>query len=268
MGRRAEIWYDHGRQRWYMVYTVAVPAHRHRSWTRVAGIDLGVRVLAAMSIAGTDRAVHFLGREVLKDWEYYNRQIARHQHALSHRPKSQWRSKQLMRLYTMHRARLRHTWDAVARRIVAVCRQERVGTVVIGWPKYILQNTNSGRRWNGRIHGFWSFEQMTDRLTMALARAGVRVERIDERTTSSVCCRCGSVRIVRRPRHVVTCQDCHLTLHADRVGSRNILRKAYPAITWDGAEAAPKPETLRWTKHRWVDASNPPRSLESGDRAA
>jgi transposase len=68
MGRRAEIGYDHGRQRWYMVYTVAVPAHQHRSWTRVAGIDLGVRVLAAMSIAGTDRAVHFLGRDVLKDW--------------------------------------------------------------------------------------------------------------------------------------------------------------------------------------------------------
>jgi len=98
-GCRAEIWYDAGRDRWYLTYAVEVPLPPPRPWTRRAGIDLGVRILASVSIEGIAQAVHFHGRELLKDFRYWQRQIARHRQELSQRPKALCTSKRLRRLY-------------------------------------------------------------------------------------------------------------------------------------------------------------------------
>jgi len=51
-GCRAEIWYDAGRDRWYLTDAVEVPLPPPRPWTRRAGIDFGVRILASVSIEG------------------------------------------------------------------------------------------------------------------------------------------------------------------------------------------------------------------------
>jgi transposase len=262
-GRRAVIRYDQARGRWYFQYSVEVPDNAVKPWPGVAGIDLGIRVLVSLSIAGVDTAFHFLGREVLKDWMYWTRKIAEHQRELAHRHKKT--SKRLKRLYAMRRSRLQHAWDAMARRVVAICRRHKVGKVVIGWPRGILDDNHLSRKWNGLTHGFWSFEQVSQRLMLALRRAGIVPERVGERGTSSHCPRCQSPRVVRRPRHLLKCRDCELHVHSDQAGSFNIIRQKYP-VFWDGAEAAPAPETHRFNLNRWVDAYNPSASVE--DRAA
>ena len=264
-GRRAEVLYDAGRGRWYFVYGVDMPPAKPKPWACVAGVDLGIRVLASLSIEGEQQAFHFAGRDVLKEWDYWNRRIAEHQQALAQRGKKS--SKRLQHLYAKRRTRLHHAWDAMAKRIAQLCRTHRVGKVVLGWPKGILDAVRANRKWQGRLHGFWSFAQMSARIELALNRLGIATERVGERGTSSHCPGCGSAHVVRRPRSVLRCKDCHSVMHADQAGSRNMIRQKYP-VCWDGHEACPAPETWRFDKHRWVDAYNPPTVVRVGDLAA
>ena len=253
---RAEIAFDAGRGRWYFRYAVKSPEPAPAQGGRVAGIDLGVRVLASLSIEGMETAIHFLGREVLKDWDYWGRKIAEHMAELSHRPAGKRTSKRLRRLYRNRRARWEHAWEALAARIVSVLKARRVGRVVIGWPKDIRREVDYTRRWNGRIHGFWSFDRASRIIEKHCARRGIRVERVLEHGTSETCPSCGSKDVARRPWSVLRCRACGLAMEANQAASRNIAKKSKPSL-WDGAEAAPRSEALRWTKHRWADASNP-----------
>ena len=251
-GKRAELFYD-SRGRWYMAYGVETKPPVQRTGVR-AGIDLSIRILASLSIEGVETATHFAGRDALKEWDYWCRCIARHQQELAHRNKKS--SKRLSRLYRMRKARMRHLWDTMAKRIAQTCRRHKVGEVLIGWPKGILDDVRVTAKWNGRLHGFWSFAQVTDRIMLALNRVGIKTEQVGERGTSSHCSGCGSVNVIRRPRHVLYCKDCGFSIHSDQSGSRLMIRQKYP-VYWDGAEAAPTPETLRFNKHCWVDAYNP-----------
>jgi transposase len=251
---RGEVWYDRLRQHWYMTTAVHVPDNAVKPWPHIAGIDLGIRILVSLSIAGVSQAFHFAGRDVLKEWQYWTRQIAKHQQELAVRGRNT--SRRLKRLYAKRRTCLLHAWDAMARRIAVLCRRFRVGRVVIGWPKDILKDNPLSRKWNGLTHGFWSFDQLSQRLIGTLRRAGIVAERIGERGTSSQCPRCDSQQVRRRPRSVLHCRACKLSIHSDQAGSRNMVRQKYP-VDWDGAEAAPTPDTRRFNKHRWVDAYNP-----------
>ena len=88
-GRRAELHYDQTKDRWYFHYTVQMPENRKKEFIKLGAIDLGVRVLASLSVEGQGQSYHFSGREMLKEWDYWGRQIAIYMKALSHRPKTQ-----------------------------------------------------------------------------------------------------------------------------------------------------------------------------------
>lgn len=253
---RAEIAFDAGRGRWYFRYAVEFPVTKVAAGERTAGIDLGVRVLASVSIEGCETALHFLGREVLKDWDYWGRKIAAHMRELSHRPAGSRSSKRLRRLCRKRQARWEHAWEALAARIVSVLKASRVGRVVLGWPKDIRREADYTRKWNGRIHGFWSFDRASRIIEKHCARVGVRVERVLEHGTSATCPSCGSKEVTRRPWSMLRCRACGLVMEANQAASRNIAKKNKPNL-WDGAEAAPRTEALRWTNHRWADSSNP-----------
>lgn len=251
-GKRSELLYDSGRNRWYMSYGVETVEPKQRNGVK-AGIDLGVRILASLSIEGLPTALHFAGRDVLKEWQYWNRKIAIHQQEIAHRNKKS--SKQLSRLYRMRKARMRHAWDAGAKAIANHCRRHNVGEVLMGWPKGSLDEVKASRKWKGILHGFWSFDQMSERIEQALNRVGIKTERVGERGTSSHCPTCSSAHVVRVPRWVLRCKDCHTAIHSDQAGSRNVIRQKYPVL-WDEGEAPSVPDTRRWSRHQWVDAYN------------
>ena len=254
---RAEVRYDAGRGRWYLHVAVQTPEPKRKPWERAAAIDLGVRCLVSLSVEGEEQALHFLGREVLKSWDYAGRQIATHMAELSHRPKAERSSKRLRRLHQRRRARWTHAWESLASQVASVCRRRRIGVVYIGWPKHIRRDTDYSAQWNGRIHNFWSFDRASRILEKHLGRYGIIAHRVGERGSSSTCPRCDSIRVVRRPRHRLRCLACGLSIHADQAGSRNLLKENKPTVTWAGAEAVPRPDVRRWTRHRWADASNP-----------
>jgi putative transposase len=153
-GKWAEIRYDAGRGRWYCNQVVEAPENRQKRWKLAAAIDLGVRNLVSLSIDGESRSIHFSGREVLKDFDYWGRRIAAHQRELAHRPKSERSSRRLRRLYTKRRDRLTHAWESLAARVAAALKRRKVGVVYIGWPKGIRREVGYSHKFNGRIHNF------------------------------------------------------------------------------------------------------------------
>lgn len=252
--KRAEIEWNSARRRWYLRYAVEVPDKVISGSSRAAGIDLGVRIAASVSIEGVAQARHFSACELLKDWDYWGRAIAEHMQALAVRNRKT--SRRLQRLYAMRSARWKHAWQAIAREIATTCRRQCVGVVYLGWPKGIRDDCNYSRLWNGRIHNFWSFAAASQILRTALERQGILVQQVGERGSSSTCPACGSKDVVRYPRQTLTCKACESRVHSDQAGSRNIVKFNKPSVIWDGAKAAPRPDTLRWTKQRWEDAAN------------
>jgi len=257
---RAEIRFDTGRGRWYLQYSVNAPPRTPRAWNRSAAIDLGVRILASVSIEGEPGALHFSGRDVLKDWDYWGRQIASHQRELAHRGKKS--SQRLRRLYLVRQDRLKHAWEAIAAKTVHHLKCHRVGTVYLGHPRNILRKRSYHGPWSDRIHNFWGFDRALRILEKHLRRARIQSLRVGERGSSSTCTvdptpEDRSHKVVRTPRHLLSCRTCGLRMHSDQAGSRNILRQQIPSIRWDRVKATPRTETLRWNSHRWADCENP-----------
>jgi transposase len=226
---RAEVTFDRVRKRWYFAWSVETADQKAPSGDRCAAVDLGVRLGASLSIEGLPQALHFENREALKDWDFIGREIAREQQA-----------------------------------IAAHCRLHSVSKVYLGHPKWILRDVRYGSStWAGRIHGFWSFDQVLTRIASALEAVGIASGRVGERGSSSTCCFCGSTSVVRNPRWSIRCKDCESKVHSDQAGSRFILKSQKPSVSWAGAEAAPLTETLRWTRHRWDPRSANPGRLAS-----
>jgi len=252
--KRAELSWDAARGRWYLKYAVKVPDKVVVGHNRGAALDLGVRIAASLSIESVAQARHFSAREMLKDWDYWGRQIAQHMQELAGRGKRT--SRRLQLLYAIRAARWRHAWQALAREVATTCRRQCVGTVYLGWPKGIRERKVYSAKWAGRIHNFWGFDAASGILQAALERQGMLVKRVGERGSSSTCPSCGSKAVVRNPRHVLGCRDCGERIHSDQAGSRNILSFNHPGSSWDAVKTTVKPDTLHWNTQRWVDASN------------
>ena len=254
--KRAELLWDKARQRWYLKYAVEVADKVIHGSNRGAAIDLGVRIAASLSIEGVEQARHFEAREMLKDWDYWGRQIAQHMQELAGRGRKS--SLRLSQLYAMRAARWRHAWQATAREIATTCRRQCVGTVYIGGPKGIREDRVYSKKWAARIPNFWGFDASGRILQGALERQGILVMRVGERGSSSTCpvTSCASKKVTRKPRHILSCRSCETTVHSDQAGSRNILAFNHPGTSWDAVKTTVRPDTLRWNKQRWVDAGN------------
>ena len=70
----------------------------------------------------------------------------------------------------------------------------------------------------------WAFAELRELLAYKAALAGSLCITVDADYTSQCCPRCGFTSKQNRPQHglLFVCQQCHVTLHADLVGSRNI----------------------------------------------
>jgi transposase len=264
---RAELAWDKTRKRWYFSITVTKDAVQPVPEGKSAALDLGVRILASLSIEGKAQALHFEGREVMKDWDYLGFQIAKEQEAISGtRGKPGQKapsSRNISRLHQKRRLRVEHAIKVIAKEVAEVCLANGVSTVYLGWPKNILRDVKYGNsRWAERIHGFWAFDKALRLFENALAMVGIQTVRSGERGSSSTCPCCGSTEVIRHPRWLLRCKTCGETIHSDQAGSRNILSFNKPSVSWAGLEASPRTETRRWSRHQWdVRFANPRQAI-------
>jgi IS605 OrfB family transposase len=106
-----------------------------------------------------------------------------------------------------------------ARAVVDFAVKERIGTLVVGDPRGLVAN-DAGKRQNLAVHN-WRPGQLITAVAEKAALAGIEVELVDERGTSSTCPRCGA-KVAKPKGRTFHCGTCSLAAHRDVVGAANV----------------------------------------------
>ncbi len=142
-----------------------------------------------------------------------------------------------------HRRRLTQARHEAAGTVVSWAVEQRIGTLVVGDPRGLLAR-DAGRRQNKAVRD-WAVGQLLRALGDKAQRAGIAIELVDERGTSSTCPACAT-RVPKPRGRVFSCRHCRFAGHRDLVGAANIaLRTAAPGrgLESGNVTAGPPPVT-------------------------
>ena len=193
---------------------------------RVAGIDLGI--IHPFALASADKALVVSGRAIRAEHRLHLAEKKARARALARRaPKKgqagsrRWRKyrRRTRCLEERHRRRVAQATHEAARIVVDFAVASRIGTLVVGDPRGLLKN-DAGRRQNLALAN-WRPGQAIGALRDKAALAGITVELVDERGTSSTCPRC-QAKVVKPKGRRFSCATCGLIAHRDVVGATNI----------------------------------------------
>ncbi|TQN44210.1 IS605 OrfB family transposase [Blastococcus colisei] len=216
---------------------------------RVAGVDLGIihpyAVLAPGGGEGPDAALLVSGRALraehrlhLAEAKARARAAARRAPARGQRGSRRW--KQFRRrsrvLEGRHRRRLGQARHEAAKAVVSWAVGQRVGTLAVGDPRGVLAR-DAGRRQNKAVRD-WAVGDLLRALADKAAQAGIAVELVDERGTSSSTCPSCAARVAKPRGRVFDCRHCRFTGHRDLVGAANIATRT-TAVAGGGTGGGP-----------------------------
>jgi putative transposase len=231
--RSVTLLYDAGRLWVDVTAEVPVtcyPAGQEPDPGRVAGVDLGI--IHPYAVAGpggegllvSGRAVRAEHRMHLADGKARKRAVARRAPKLGQKGSRRWRHyRRRQRLVeARHRRRVRQAQHEAAKAVIAWAISCRIGTLAVGDPRGVLR-IQAGRRHNLRIRD-WRIGHLITALADKAEVAGITVQLVDERGTSSTCPACRS-RIPKPPGRVLTCPACQFTGHRDLVAAANIAAR-------------------------------------------
>ncbi|GAB3972215.1 RNA-guided endonuclease TnpB family protein [Actinoallomurus acanthiterrae] len=197
---------------------------------RVAGVDPGV--IHPFAVAGPDgeglvvsgRAIRAESHLHLKDGKYRRRTMASRAPKPGQVGSRRWRKfrARQRKLEARHKRRVRQAQHEAAKAVVGWAVQRRVGTLVVGDPRGVL-DLKAGRRHNRRVND-WRVGYLLRCLKDKAEQAGIRVVLVDERGTSSTCPAC-DWRVPKPTGRRFTCVHCGFRGHRDLVGGANIARR-------------------------------------------
>ncbi|HEY6790733.1 MAG TPA: RNA-guided endonuclease TnpB family protein [Trebonia sp.] len=198
---------------------------------RVAGVDLGI--IHPYAVAGpggagllvSGRAIRAESRQHLRDRRGRSRAAARRAPSPGQRGSRRWRRhrRSERRAEARHLRRVRQAQHEAARDVIGWAVDNRVGTLVVGDPRGVLQLT-AGRRHNQRTRD-WRVGHLMSALADKAEAAGIAVSVVDERGTSSTCPRCAR-RVPKPPGRTFACPHCGQGGHRDLVAAANIAARA------------------------------------------
>jgi len=251
---RLELHYDRLREKWYGRIPIRVKWSRkglpHHSTPKRASIDLGICNLATCVIEGGDRAYIYSGRAVLSDWRYWTKRIASCESTLK-KTNGQDSSKRLSRLYRTRRRRLDHAVKSMLRDLYEHLENEHVADLVVGDLKHIRDNANHGKVGNQKMHNFWPFAQIRQRICELSEEYGIRVRFKSERGTSKRCSLCGEKhKNGRKYRGLYHCKPRDVFMNADVNGATNILY-GHKVAAVSGSRPMAWPMLLKWNRQEW-----------------
>ena len=252
---RLELHYDRLREKWYGHIPVKVKWPRkgepHQSTLKRASIDLGICNLTTCVVEGGDRACVYSGRAVLSDWRYWTKRIASCESELK-KTNQRDSSKHLSRLYRTRRRRLNHAVKSMLRDLYDRLEAHGVTDLVVGDLKHIRDNANHGRVGNQKLHNFWPFAQIRQRIRELGEEYGIRVHFRSERGTSKRCAVCGRKhRNGRIHRGLYKCETTGRTVNADVNGAYNILYICRKVAAVSGSRPMAWPMLLKWNTQEW-----------------
>jgi len=254
---RLELHYDRLRAKWYGHIPVKIKwPHKkkastpHHSTPKRASIDLGICNLATCVIEGGDRAYVYSGRAVLSDWRYWTKRIAEEQAHLK-RTNGRDSSKRLSGLYRTRRRRLDHAVKSMLRDLYERLEAHGVTDLLVGDLKHIRDNANHGKVGNQKLHNFWPFAQVRQRINELGEEYSIRVRFRSERGTSKRCAMCGRKHANGRiHRGLYKCAETGQTFNADVNGAYNILYGRKVAAV-SGSRPLAWPLLLKWNTQQW-----------------
>jgi IS605 OrfB family transposase len=196
---------------------------------KVAGVDLGI--IHPFAVASAHQALVVSGRAIRAENRLHLAEKKARARALAGRaPKKgqagsrRWRKYRARsrKLEEHHRCRVAQATHEGARAVVDFAVAARIGTLVVGDPRGLL-NKDSGKRQNLAVSN-WRPGQAIAALTDKAELAGITVELVNERGTSSTCPNCHTQATKPKGRRFF-CAGCGLIAHRDVVGATNIASR-------------------------------------------
>ena len=237
--RSVTLLYEAGRL-WVDV-TAEVPVARYPAGqepdpARIAGVDLGI--IHPYAVAGPDgqgllvsgRAIRAEHRMHLHDSKARARAVARRAPKPGQKGSRRWRHyRRRQRLAeARRRRRVRQAQHEAAKTVIAWAVAGRVGTLAVGDPRGVL-NLDGGRRHNQRTRD-WRIGHLITVLKDKAEAAGIGLQLVDERGTSSTCPACRS-RVPKPRGRVLACPACQFTGHRDLSAAASIAARLGGGIT-------------------------------------
>ncbi|MFG2038985.1 RNA-guided endonuclease InsQ/TnpB family protein [Dactylosporangium sp. NPDC048998] len=215
---------------------------------RVAGVDLGV--IHPYAVAGPDgqgllvsgRAIRAEHRMHLADSKARRRAVAGRAPTPGQRGSRRWRQyrRRARQVEGRHRRRVRQAQHEAAKTVIAWAVEHRIGTLTVGDPRGVLA-LDAGRRHNLRLRQ-WQIGRAIAVLRDKAELAGITVQLVDERGTSSTCPACRQ-RIRKPAGRTMTCTTCHTSGHRDLFAAATIATRT-PAGGGNSSTAAVLPHVI------------------------
>ena len=251
---RLEIVYDDVDEVWRGFMTVKVEKPPAKGGNKPLYIDLGVINLTAIWFEGLKQPVAFSGRNLLADWWYWTKKIAREQSRIA-RINRDRTSRRIRKMYRIRQRRFRHAVNAMIKWIVEYACCSGIFKIVAGDLKGIREDNHKNSKANSIIHNFWSFRWIIQRLKEKAKEYGIEFVEVSEHKTSSICPFCGT-KGNRRHRGLFYCPNCDKIMNADVVGVLNIAKKCgaiIPSPSWADRDNGlmAEPLLLRWNGMKW-----------------
>jgi len=203
--------------------------------SRVAGVDLGIiHPIAARSaeqaLLVSGRALRAEDRLHLADTKARQRKMDPRKPRPGQRGSRRWgqlRARQ-RRAEAANRRRVRQAHHEAARTLVDWAIRQRIGKLVVGDPQGITTK-DAGAVHNRRLRT-WRRTHLMGTITDKATLAGLTVERVDERGTSSTCPICRH-RVPKPSGRNFSCPHCGHAGHRDLVAAHNIAAPRGGTIT-------------------------------------
>jgi putative transposase len=268
----AKLWYDKPRKRFYLLVSleVAMADPTPETHQRIVGVDVGQRYLAVATDT-QNTTTFYSGKGAHAQADHFAR--------LRKRLQQKGTRSATRRLIVVSGRERRFKQDrnhVISRRLVDACPHSLIGLEDL---THIRERTNrrhgrkasqKQRKANGHASQ-WAFAELHGYLAYKALLAGSMAVKVDAYHTSQACPRCGYTSPDNRPKKglLFTCQVCHVTLHADLVGARNIALRTLlarqdwvrmgalserPNVSSDEAKAA---QRQRYAELRWSSDTSP-----------
>ena len=234
---RAEVHYDPNEGKWYMHILFEVEEKIIRDertrvpmkslGDRIAGVDIGINNLLAVYV-DDGSALLVSGRPLKAISFYWRNRMAKYQSTLN--GYGLWTSRRLRKMYNRRwRRQIRSYVDWAVRNTVEWLYYKGVSRVIVGYPKYIAQNSGRNSKINFEVIHAWSYGYLLRRLREVAEEYGIEVEYTDEKDTSRTCPICRThIGHKRIARGLLKCYKYNEVFNADLVGAFNILSKVRP----------------------------------------
>ena len=274
----AKLWYDKPHKQFYLLVSlgVAVADPSPETHQQIVGVDVGQRYLAVATDT-ENRTKFFPGKEVRAKADHYARLRKRLQHKGTRSA-----TRRLIVIAGRERRLKQERNHCISRQIVDTYPHGLIGLEDL---TNIRERTRRKRgkratpkqRRSNRHAVQWAFSELHGYVAYKALLNGSMAVKVDAYHTSQCCPRCGYTSPDNRPEKglLFVCQACHLVLHADLVGARNVaLRTLLARQDWvstgvlserpevsDGEAKATQRQ--RYAELRWSPDTSP-RALAGG----